>query len=82
MFYVPRGLMKRFPGAFLISISLPATDLECLIKNLIFSSLKFKEIAFKQCPPLLVIPMISNYLKRASALDFKDSVAGSLVRAI
>ena len=35
MFHVPRGLMKRFSGAFLISISLPATDLECLIRNLI-----------------------------------------------
>ena len=40
MFYVPRGLMKRFSGGFLISISLPATDLECLIRNLIFNSLK------------------------------------------
>ena len=58
MFYVPRGLTKRFSGAFLISISLPAADLEYLIKNLKFSSLKFKKIAFKQCPPPLAIPMI------------------------
>ena len=33
MFYVPRGIMKRFLGGFSISTSLPATDLECLIKN-------------------------------------------------
>ena len=38
--------MKRFSGGFLISIS----------------SLKFKEIAFKQCPPLLGIPMILTHL--------------------
>ena len=42
MFHVPRGFMERFSGGFLISISLPATDLECLIRNLIFNSLKFK----------------------------------------
>ena len=42
MFYVPRGLMKRFSGDFLISISLPANDLECLIGSLIVNSLKFK----------------------------------------
>ena len=42
MFYVPQGLMKRFSGGFLISISLPATDLECLIKNFIFNLLKFR----------------------------------------
>ena len=29
--------MKRFSGGFSISISLLATDLECLIKNLIFN---------------------------------------------
>ena len=54
--------MTRFSGGFLISISLLATDLECLIKNLIFNSLKFKRKAFKQCPPLLAIPMIWNHL--------------------
>ena len=45
---VPRGLMKlkRFFDGFLTSISLPATDLECLIKNLIINSLKFKSIGF------------------------------------
>ena len=32
MFYVPRGLMKRFSGGFLISVSLSATDLIRLIK--------------------------------------------------
>ena len=42
MFYVARGVMERFSGGSLISISLPATDLECLMKNLIFNSLKFK----------------------------------------
>ena len=42
MFYVPRGFMERFSGGFLISISLSAADLECLIRNLIFNSLKFK----------------------------------------
>ena len=31
MFYVPRGLRERYSGAFLILVSLPATDLECLI---------------------------------------------------
>ena len=36
MFYVPRGPKERFSGGFLISISLPATDLECLIRNVIF----------------------------------------------
>ena len=52
MFYDPGGLMKRFSGSFLISISLPATDHECLLRNLIFKSLKFKKIAIIQCPPL------------------------------
>ena len=42
MFYVAWGFMERFSEGFLISISLPATDLKCLIKNLIFNSLKFK----------------------------------------
>ena len=54
--------MKRFSGGFMISINLPATDLKCLIRNLIFNSLKFELIAFKQCPPLLTIPMIWNHL--------------------
>ena len=72
MFYVLRGLMKRFSGAFLISISLPATDLECLIKNLIFKALRFKEMAFKQCPPLFAIPMIWNHLVlRVSVITLK-----------
>ena len=66
MFYVPRGPMKSFSGGFLILISLPATDLECLIRNVIFNSLKFKEIAFKQCPDLLEIPMIWNHLEGLS----------------
>ena len=38
----PRGLMKRFSGGFLISVSLSATDLVCLIKILIFDSLRIK----------------------------------------
>ena len=63
MFYAPWELAKRISGDFLISISLAATDLECLIRNLIFNSLKFKKIAFKQCPPLLAIPMIWNHLE-------------------
>ena len=54
--------MKRFSGGFSISVSLPATDLECLIKILVFTSLNFKQIAFKQCLPLLAIPMIWNHL--------------------
>ena len=37
MFYVLWGLMERFSGGFLISISLPATDLERLINNLIIN---------------------------------------------
>ena len=65
MFYVPWGLMKRFSGCFMISINLPATDLKCLIRNLIFNSLKFELIAFKQCPPLLMILMIWNHLAAA-----------------
>ena len=54
--------MNRFSGGFMISINLPATDLNSLIRNLIFNSLKFELIAFKQCPPLLMIPMIWNHL--------------------
>ena len=42
MFYVHQGLMKRFSVGFLVSIGLPATDLECLIKILISHSPKFK----------------------------------------
>ena len=49
--------MERFSGGSLISISLPATDVECLIRNLTFNSLKFKKTAFKRYPPLLAIPM-------------------------
>ena len=41
MFYVPRGLMKGLSGVSLISVSLSATDLLCLIKNWIFNSLRF-----------------------------------------
>ena len=44
--------MKRFSGGFLISINLPATDFKYLIRNLIFNSLRFEVIAFKQCLPL------------------------------
>ena len=29
----PSGVMERFSGGFLISISLPATDIECLINR-------------------------------------------------
>ena len=58
MFYILQGLMKKFSAGFLISVSLSATDLLCLIKNLIFNSLKFKLIAFKRRPSLLAIPMI------------------------
>ena len=36
------GLMKRFSGGFLISVSLSTTDFICLIKHLIFNSLRFK----------------------------------------
>ena len=54
--------MKRFSNDFLISVSLPATDLECLIRNSIFNSLRFKFMAFEECPPLLAIPMIWNHL--------------------
>ena len=41
-FHVPRRFMERFSGGFFISVSFPTTDLECLIRNLIFNSLKFK----------------------------------------
>ena len=44
--------MERFSGGSLISISLPATDVECLIRSFTFNSLKFKKTAFKQCPNL------------------------------
>ena len=54
--------MKTFSGGFLISVSLLATDLECLIRNVILNWLKFKLIAFKPCPTLLAIPMIWNRL--------------------
>ena len=70
MLYVPRGLMKSFSEGFLISVSLPATDLECLTINLIFNSLKFKKIAFKQCPPFLAIPVIWNHLEEAQCNNF------------
>ena len=63
MFYVHRGLMKRFSGGFLISASLSATDLVRLIKDFIVNSLKFKQIAFKLCLSLLEIPMIWNHLE-------------------
>ena len=63
MFYVPRRLMKRFLGGFLISINLPGTDLECLVRNLVFNSLKLKYIPVKQCPPVLAIPMILKHLE-------------------
>ena len=36
MFYVPQRIMKTFSGGFLVSIRLPETDLEFLIKILIF----------------------------------------------
>ena len=72
MFYVRRGFTKRFSGAFLISISLPTTDLECLIKTLIFNSLQFTEIAFKQCPPLLEIPTTWNHQVRFYSLAHKS----------
>ena len=42
--YVSRRLMKRFSGGFLISVSWIAIDLECLIRNLIFNSLKFNQV--------------------------------------
>ena len=42
MFYVPRGLMKRFSGGFFVSISSSGTDLKYLTKILIFSSFKFE----------------------------------------
>ena len=76
MFHVPRGLIKGFSGGFLTSFSLPATDLEWLIRNLIFISLKFKQIAFKQCPPLLAIPMIWNHLVSKALSLFTGMWAG------
>ena len=72
MFYVPWGLMKRFSGVVLIAISLPATDLKCLIKNLIFNSIRFKETAFKQCSPLLAIPVIWNHLDREAHHQYRS----------
>ena len=44
MFYIPRRIMGSFSGGFLVSTSLLGTDLEYLIKILIFNSLKFKLI--------------------------------------
>ena len=38
--------MERFSGGFLISVSLTATDPECLIRNLIFNLLKFTSASF------------------------------------
>ena len=42
MLSVPRGLMKRFSGGFLISASLSVTDLVCLIKKLIFTGITWR----------------------------------------
>ena len=67
--------MKRFSAGFLISVSLSATDLLCLIRNLIFSLLKFRLIAFKQFPPLLAIPMIWNHLVMSDTLYTKSHKA-------
>ena len=77
----PSGAYERLSDAFLNIMSLPATHPECLIKILIFNSLKFKEIAFKQCPPLglrfknqcfasFAIPMICNHLGGIRKLKF------------
>ena len=61
MFYVSRGGGGGGGGYekvfwwFLDLNQLPATDLKCLIRN-------FNQIAFKQCPTLLAIPMIWNHL--------------------
>ena len=58
MFYVFRGIMKKFPGVFVVSISLSRTDLEYLIKIWMFNSPKFKRIPVEQCLPLIAILMI------------------------
>ena len=42
MSYVSWGLMKKFSGGVLTSVSLSATDLVGLIKNCIINSLKLK----------------------------------------
>ena len=38
----PSGAYEKIFWCFFILVSLPATDLECLIRNLIFNSLRFK----------------------------------------
>ena len=70
MLYVLQGLMKRFSGGFLISVSLSATDLVCLIKILIFNSDSSK------CPPLLAILMIWNHLVIQSLKSGKTRRSG------
>ena len=35
---------------------------------MLFNSLKFKQIAFEQCPPLLAIPMIWNHLEMSGGI--------------
>ena len=47
MFYVPRGLMKRFSCGFLVSITSPGTNLEGLIKGLIFKVVDWFGIFFE-----------------------------------
>ena len=68
----PSGAYERFSAGFLISISLPTTNLEYLIRNLIFNSLNFKQIAFIQCPPLLAIPLIWNHLLQKEEVVIHD----------
>ena len=63
MFHVPGRNIKSLPGSILVSISLLGPDIEYVIKILTFNSGTFKQIPVKQCPPLLVIPIIWNHLE-------------------
>ena len=62
--------MNRFSSSAFVSINLSRTDLEYLIKILIFNSPKFKKNPVKQYPPLLVIPMVRNHLDDPNLATF------------
>ena len=75
MFYVPWGLMKRFSGGFLISISLRATDLECLIRNLIFKDDRAFRLLHQEIPQIFVLCSLTTCCQN---LETKTGVTGKI----